>query len=414
MNVTVFRKTAPRVAAAHQHTNSFANLSVACTTSTSQNQLALAPPHVRYRHVRHLFRTKRYFSHARHRSQDVRYFLSFLLAWTIGIAICLPRNFTLAEAEARRMKPLLRVLTNSFSGLRLNGSPARHLKFKEFNNFSANDEHQDGRSFYEGDQGDEGDDQHQVGEITKGEEMAEHLQRNHEARSHLQWRNHGEIIYSGEIRAVGGKKYRYGVVTYADGAVHEGEFFAEKFEGKGKYTAAGEKWWYEGFFKAGEKHGYGVLHINSHVENGDGIYVGNLDIEVAWEHLRYISPDGEYLWVGQYAGNFAKDQKHGHGTLTWASGAKYVGNFDRDQPHGKGKYISSTSLVRNISTSLDATGTPVPSWAGGKAAKAYYEGGWNAGMKHGYGVEVFANGDKYHVCMKETTSTGNLTGRGSL
>ena len=37
-----------------------------------------------------------------------------------------------------------------------------------------------------------------------------------------------------------------------------------------------------------------------------------------------------------YTGNWSKDKKNGHGTLTFKSGTSYTGNFLNDKYHGQG------------------------------------------------------------------------------
>ena len=48
---------------------------------------------------------------------------------------------------------------------------------------------------------------------------------------------------------------------------------------------------------------------------------------------------------GKYDGNFANNQRHGFGALSWSNGHYYEGQWQNDQLSGKGFFKSKDGIV---------------------------------------------------------------------
>lgn len=104
---------------------------------------------------------------------------------------------------------------------------------------------------------------------------------------------------------------------------------------------------YEGFIKAGKKHGKGRLTF----PNGD-----------------------------EYVGDWMQGERHGKGTYIWKSGARYEGDYANNQRHGEGSFR----------------------FADGKV----YTGKWKDGLRWGFGKLVWENGDVYEGEFYKSNRTG--------
>lgn len=114
---------------------------------------------------------------------------------------------------------------------------------------------------------------------------------------------------------------------------------------------------YEGEFQNNCKHGYGFEYI------GEDMYIGK------FVNNKPEDDNGIFLWKNGdlFMGSFVNGMKHGQGR--WESGTDYYeGTWKLNRPEGFGKIHSSASE---------------------------YEGDVRNGYKHGRGLEIFANGDRY-------------------
>ena len=93
---------------------------------------------------------------------------------------------------------------------------------------------------------------------------------------------------------------------------------------------------YEGDFKDGIRHGYGVWREST-------------------------SPNAT-----TYSGEYFNDKKHGEGSYKWKSGSYYKGSFYNDQRHGYGEMY----------------------WVDGSS----YKGHWELGAQKGEGIMTYADG----------------------
>ena len=128
--------------------------------------------------------------------------------------------------------------------------------------------------------------------------------------------------------------------------------------GSGSHTYAnGDR--YEGRWKNGKRHGYGVLNY----KNGD-----------------------------RYAGVFSADKRHGPGKLTSANGDSYSGQWRHGRRTGTGsKAYANGNHYKGDWKNGRWDGHGILFYKNGDR----YEGGFKADKKHGKGVFVYANGNRY-------------------
>ncbi|QBZ81296.1 morn repeat incomplete domain containing protein [Pandoravirus celtis] len=117
---------------------------------------------------------------------------------------------------------------------------------------------------------------------------------------------------------------------------------------------------YEGHWKAGKMHGYGIK-----VDFDGDVYDGDWEAGKKNGYGRYVWADDKSI----YEGEWKRDQRHGHGTMTYVDGRQYKGQWHEDQTHGYGGCV----------------------WPDG----AIYRGGWKKGWRHGCGSMFYRDGARY-------------------
>ena len=180
---------------------------------------------------------------------------------------------------------------------------------------------------------------------------------------------HAGFEYSGEWRH--GRWHGSGKFKGASGDTHEGEYRSDKYHGRGKYCWSDGRV-YEGEFSEHERHGKGT----------------------------YEWPNGD-----TYTGNFSKGVREGNGRLTYFRGGFYDGNWKNGRFDGDG----GRSTVSNVPIpSLEIcrhSDTFVPCRA--RCARyvtvelhrkddSRYVGQWQAGIRHGFGVDTNPDGSVLH------------------
>ena len=127
-------------------------------------------------------------------------------------------------------------------------------------------------------------------------------------------------------------------------------------------------------------------------------------------HITHVWPDGAH-----YEGEWAKQQPHGLGSLSYANGAQYwgrfyhgrrqgqgimkytngdeyEGNWFKDQPQGKGvKRYGVGSVYEGEFKDGQQHGQGRQTYLDG----TFYEGSWNQGKQDGYGKLTFISGGTY-------------------
>ena len=112
-----------------------------------------------------------------------------------------------------------------------------------------------------------------------------------------------------------------------------------------------------------------VLGVTQCPIPGTNIYV-TLQPKVIGEDMAHFTKPRVDAHKGEsYVGEYDKDNKHGHGKMTYADGSSYEGAWRQDVKHGTGKYVTSDNEV--------------------------YEGEFVDGLKHGRGHTTFPDGSFY-------------------
>ena len=157
-------------------------------------------------------------------------------------------------------------------------------------------------------------------------------------------------VYTGDV--LNGEKHGYGIYETPNGGSYEGDFQFNLQHGRGKliFPNGGS---YTGDFYKNVKHGRGVQVSPSGLVY-DGEWVNHT--RCGKGKLTFVNGDvyeGDFVdglmhgcgvstfKTGKYEGEFAFDQKHGKGKLTFSSdGEYYVGDFQHNKAHGFGKKVS--------------------------------------------------------------------------
>lgn len=167
----------------------------------------------------------------------------------------------------------------------------------------------------------------------------------------------------------------YHEYTYPNGDVYEGEFKDGRRHGFGVFTERGTGNVYEGEWHRDLRHGSGVLTSGLK----DFIYDGHWENDMRQGYGHCVIRGCE-----TYSGNWSCNQFHGTGKYIDAEGAVYEGEFALGKKHGVGKQSSS---------------------AGG----ASYTGEWQDGVREGIGVAVFLDGSTYSGSWKSDLQDGEGT-----
>jgi DNA polymerase III epsilon subunit family exonuclease len=108
---------------------------------------------------------------------------------------------------------------------------------------------------------------------------------------------------------------------------------------------------------------------------------------------------GIYKWKSgsSYEGNFINGIREGLGTYTWPNGTTYAGQWIAAKMfgHGTKKIANGTIDIGNFKDGLlDGLGTRI--WKSEESSgEVRYEGHFQNGLRHGRGIQTFANGDRY-------------------
>ncbi len=145
----------------------------------------------------------------------------------------------------------------------------------------------------------------------------------------------GRVLYEGQFR--NGTYHGYGVVYHDEGAIlYEGEFSRGFYQGRGKLyndPVLVEQCYllYEGEFVRGKCHGRGTWYYASGAKKWEGMFREN----------NFLGRGKEYYVDGtlRYEGLFSHYKFHGHGRLFRSNGnLEYYGKFRFGFFHGRGCY----------------------------------------------------------------------------
>ena len=169
-----------------------------------------------------------------------------------------------------------------------------------------------------------------------------------------------------------------GVFTYKNGDEYAGDFKADLFDGYSlmKYTNGDT---YCGDFLKGKRNGNGILKIKATGKE----FVGEFEDDCL-KHGQLIGAEGEYL------GQFDRDELgkyfySGKGLMKFKSGDVYEGMWEKGQMHGYGIYVYAEDFEDSDDDEEEESR---------KKRKAEYEGIFYEGMRQ-EGEMRYANGDTY-------------------
>ena len=176
-----------------------------------------------------------------------------------------------------------------------------------------------------------------------------------------------------------------GQMAYANGDKYFGEYARDCFEGFGVFqwapfeddetheTVAGKR--YEGDWMNGKKHGQGVFLM------GDGnVYSGGFEKDM-YHHKGTLRCRNGDIFNGEWARGKADGKQH----VMLHNEDVYTGMMKAHMYHGKGKYEYNNNT-------------------------GWYDGEWQRGLRHGKGVRLFSNGNKYIGAFSE----GEMEGEGIM
>ena len=135
----------------------------------------------------------------------------------------------------------------------------------------------------------------------------------------------------------------YGVYTWPDGSVYDGDWAGGLRSGKGTFIDInGDR--YDGDWSNGQRNGQGAYSFGIGVGNRNAIdssrYGGDLQNDGKNAKVLYTPGD-------RYEGNWVNDEMSGQGVYTWANGARYEGEWANGRRTGYGTlYAKDGSILK--------------------------------------------------------------------
>ncbi|MBI5219692.1 MAG: caspase family protein [Bacteroidia bacterium] len=234
----------------------------------------------------------------------------------------------------------------------------------------------------------------------------------------------------------------YGTYYYASGAKYVGAFINNKLDGQGiYYWANGDK--YDGGWKEGKKDGYGKFFYYDTGETKSGYW--SMDSYQGTSGYSSTSSTGssgtgcisgnctdgygtyKFASGDKYVGYFKTGTYSGQGTYTFADGKKYIGEWKDGSYNGYGTlyYTDGTSksgtwkdnnYVGSGSSTTSSYSTASTGCTSGDCDNGYgvwifasgekYEGYWVNKMRNGFGTNYFTSGAKYTGNWKDDFKSG--------
>ncbi|XP_038047444.1 radial spoke head 10 homolog B-like [Patiria miniata] len=203
----------------------------------------------------------------------------------------------------------------------------------------------------------------------------------------------GGHVYQGQFSQ--GLMHGKGVYTWSDGVRYEGDFNMNEITGKGLYTWP-DKSTYEGEVLKGRRHGQGMFRCTSTPSSYTGQW--NNGKRHGTGIIRY-DLDG----LSFYEGDWVTDMRQGYGVRRYRSGNVYEGEWMANNRHGQG-------IMRWVDLDQSFNGQWVNGVQNGHGEHTWYLrrlpgsqyplrnqyiGDFHQGLRHGYGVFLYANGAKF-------------------
>jgi hypothetical protein len=234
--------------------------------------------------------------------------------------------------------------------------------------------------------------------------------------------------YIGEFK--NGEIHGIGVCYYTDGGKYSGEWKNRYPDGRGTRTYA-DGFKRTGHWKKGKptddagnvQEDYIAKRKEERSDDGTNIQTGCIDGDCKNGNGKLAYPDGS-----KYEGAFVNGKFQGQGMFFFANGDKYTGLFNNNFPHGQGTRTSADGLVVEagewrdgefIGSSLieqGKSGCIEGNCDNGKGTfifkqgSAKYTGDFKEGQPQGFGICLYANGDRY----RGEWTNGAFEGKGTL
>lgn len=173
-------------------------------------------------------------------------------------------------------------------------------------------------------------------------------------------------IYTGQIRA--NSIHGYGRLVLSNADTYEGRFLDGKFDGFGTLETHLTNENYDGHFKNGSKHGFGILIDNNRTYIGEFIngspsgygvlddsdsgekYMGNFIEGHRSGHGFCITSDGTY-----FEGNFTDHDLNGNGIAMFTNGSYYEGDLSIHGPNGRGTLYLPVEIIQSeVNVNVDS------------------------------------------------------------
>ena len=197
-------------------------------------------------------------------------------------------------------------------------------------------------------------------------------------------------------------RHGYGEVYHTNGDFYKGDWYKDTIFGNGELFSKADKTNYVGEFANNEKNGYGVMTNLSNKEKYEGNWVDSQK-----------SGLGDFFYKNGdvYKGNWSQNQKNGSGTLTHKKDLTvYKGNFIDDQISGKGKLTYPLKDICYIGEFKKEKPNGFGRIYELSTRRKLFVGHFKDEVKHGQGIEYYANGDYYEGCF----CNGSREGSGKL
>ncbi|XP_066417348.1 radial spoke head 10 homolog B-like isoform X3 [Molothrus aeneus] len=183
-----------------------------------------------------------------------------------------------------------------------------------------------------------------------------------------------------------------GRYTWNDGTVYEGSIRDGLRHGYGIFRSGTHPIFYTGFWCNGKRHGKGTIYFDQEQTSWyAGDWVNN--VREGWGFRRYRSGN-------TYFGQWKKNLRHGHGKMIWLKDKQeYEGEWQCGLQHGSGMHTWFLKRMEMSKYSLlnEYAGNFVKGERHGHGAFLYsdgtmYSGEWAHNKKHGKGIFVSRNG----------------------